>query len=52
VAPPSLLDMYDGDVMWWYTYACGLNFCVYVCVCVYIYASGLNLILCHDAVKI
>jgi len=48
VVPPSLLDMYDGDVIWWYTYACGLNLFVYV----YIYTSGLNLFLCHDAVKI
>ena len=30
VVPPSLLDMYDGDVIWWYTYACGLNLFVYV----------------------
>jgi hypothetical protein len=35
VVPPSLLDMYDWDVIWWYTYACGPNFFVYVYICMW-----------------
>jgi hypothetical protein len=41
--------MYGGDVTCWYN-ACGLKLFVYVYI--YICACGLNLILCHDAVKI
>jgi hypothetical protein len=35
VVSPSLLDMYDGDVIGWYTYACGLNLFVYVYICMW-----------------